>query len=46
MKLHIRHHKEEDAQPLMNLLETYHQTYIYDTGNNLTHLSHQANSST
>ncbi|CAC9480743.1 hypothetical protein [uncultured Gammaproteobacteria bacterium] len=46
MKLHIRHHKEEDAQPLMNLLETYHQTYTYDTGNNLTHLSHQANSST
>ncbi len=30
----------------MNLLETYHQTYTYDTGNNLTHLSHQANSST
>jgi hypothetical protein len=30
----------------MNLLEPYHQTYSYDTGNNLTHLSHQANSST
>ncbi|CAB5496086.1 hypothetical protein [uncultured Gammaproteobacteria bacterium] len=30
----------------MNLLEPYHQTYTYDTGNNLTHLSHQANSST
>ncbi|VVH65572.1 hypothetical protein BSPLISOX_782, partial [uncultured Gammaproteobacteria bacterium] len=26
-------------------LESYHQTYIYDTGNNLTNLSHQANSS-
>jgi hypothetical protein len=25
----------------MNLLEPYHQTYSYDTGNNLTHLSHQ-----
>ncbi|CAC9992775.1 hypothetical protein [uncultured Gammaproteobacteria bacterium] len=30
----------------MNLLEPYQQTYDYDTGNNLTHLSHQANSST
>jgi hypothetical protein len=30
----------------MNLLEPYHQTYSYDTGNNLTHLSHQADSST
>ncbi|VVH50848.1 hypothetical protein BPUTSESOX_1087 [uncultured Gammaproteobacteria bacterium] len=30
----------------MNLLEPYHQTYTYDTGNNLTHLSHQASSST
>ncbi|VVH67105.1 hypothetical protein BSPLISOX_792 [uncultured Gammaproteobacteria bacterium] len=30
----------------MNLLESYQQTYAYDTGNNLTHLSHQANSST
>ncbi|VVM19715.1 hypothetical protein BSPWISOXPB_1724 [uncultured Gammaproteobacteria bacterium] len=30
----------------MNLLESYQQTYDYDTGNNLTHLSHQANSST
>ncbi|CAC9635191.1 RHS repeat domain-containing protein [thiotrophic endosymbiont of Bathymodiolus puteoserpentis (Logatchev)] len=30
----------------MNLLEPYHQTCTYDTGNNLTHLSHQANSST
>ena len=30
----------------MNLLEPYHQTYTYDTSNNLTHLSHQANSST
>jgi hypothetical protein len=29
----------------MNLLETYHQTCSYDTGNNLTHFSHQANSS-
>ncbi len=29
----------------MNLLETYHQTYSYDIGNNLTHFSHQANSS-
>ncbi|CAC9536018.1 hypothetical protein [uncultured Gammaproteobacteria bacterium] len=29
---------------LMNLLEPYHQTYTYDTGNNLTSLSHQANS--
>ncbi len=28
----------------MNLLEPYHQTYTYDTGNNLTSLSHQANS--
>ena len=27
-------------------LELYQQTYTYDTGNNLTHLSHQANSST
>ncbi|VVH59942.1 hypothetical protein BSPCLSOX_330 [uncultured Gammaproteobacteria bacterium] len=27
-------------------LEPYHQTYTYDTGNNLTNLSHQANSST
>jgi hypothetical protein len=27
------------------LLEPYHQTYTYDTGNNLTHLSHQASSS-
>ena len=25
-------------------LEPYHQTYTYDTGNNLTNLSHQANS--
>ena len=30
----------------MSLLEPYHQTYTYDTGNNLTHLSHQASSST
>jgi hypothetical protein len=30
----------------MNLLEPYRQTYSYDTGNNLTHLSHQADSST
>jgi insecticidal toxin complex protein TccC len=29
---------------LMNPLEPYHQTYTYDTGNNLTNLSHQANS--
>jgi hypothetical protein len=31
---------------LMNLLEPYHQIYTYDTGNNLTSLSHQANSGT
>ena len=31
---------------LMNLLEPYHQIYTYDIGNNLTHLSHQAHSST
>ena len=30
----------------MNLLEPYRQAYTYDTGNNLTHLSHQTNSST
>jgi hypothetical protein len=30
---------------LMNLLEPYQQAYTYDTGNNLTNLSHQANSS-
>ncbi|CAC9568013.1 Putative insecticidal toxin complex [uncultured Gammaproteobacteria bacterium] len=30
----------------MNLLELYQQTYTYDTGNNLTQLLHQANSST
>ncbi|SSC07285.1 RHS repeat domain-containing protein [bacterium endosymbiont of Bathymodiolus sp. 5 South] len=30
----------------MNTLEFYQQTYTYDTGNNLTNLSHQANSST
>ncbi|OJA03397.1 hypothetical protein BGC33_03550, partial [Bathymodiolus thermophilus thioautotrophic gill symbiont] len=30
----------------MNALELYHQTYTYDTSNNLTHLSHQANSNT
>jgi hypothetical protein len=29
----------------VNLLEPYHQTYTYDTGNNLTNLSHQAHSS-
>jgi hypothetical protein len=29
----------------MNLLEPYQQAYTYDTGNNLTNLSHQANSS-
>ena len=28
----------------MNILEFYQQTYTYDTGNNLTNLSHQANS--
>jgi hypothetical protein len=28
------------------VLEFYQQTYTYDTGNNLTNLSHQANSST
>ncbi|OJA03131.1 hypothetical protein BGC33_01830, partial [Bathymodiolus thermophilus thioautotrophic gill symbiont] len=27
-------------------LELYHQTYTYDTGNNLTRLSHQAQSNT
>jgi hypothetical protein len=26
---------------IMISLESYHQTYIYDTGNNLTNLSHQ-----
>ncbi|AYQ56386.1 hypothetical protein MS2017_0653 [Bathymodiolus thermophilus thioautotrophic gill symbiont] len=31
---------------MMNTLEPYHQTYTYDTSNNLTHLSHQANSNT
>ncbi|OJA03491.1 hypothetical protein, partial [Bathymodiolus thermophilus thioautotrophic gill symbiont] len=31
---------------MMNALELYHQTYTYDTSNNLTHLSHQANSNT
>jgi hypothetical protein len=30
----------------MNTLESYQQTYIYDTGNNLTNLSHQARSNT
>jgi hypothetical protein len=30
---------------IMISLESYHQTYTYDTGNNLTSLSHQANSS-
>ncbi|AYQ56383.1 hypothetical protein MS2017_0650 [Bathymodiolus thermophilus thioautotrophic gill symbiont] len=30
----------------MDALEPYHQTYAYDTSNNLTHLSHQANSNT
>jgi hypothetical protein len=30
----------------MNTLEFYQQAYTYDTGNNLTNLSHQANSST
>jgi hypothetical protein len=29
----------------VNLLEPYHQTYTYNTGNNLTNLSHQAHSS-
>ncbi len=28
----------------MSLLEPYQQTYTYDTGSNLTNLSHQANS--
>jgi insecticidal toxin complex protein TccC len=28
----------------MNNIELFHQTYTYDTGNNLTNLSHQANS--
>ncbi|CAC9466786.1 hypothetical protein [uncultured Gammaproteobacteria bacterium] len=30
----------------MNTLESYRQTYTYDTGNNLTHLLHQAKSNT
>ncbi|VVH65485.1 hypothetical protein BSPLISOX_1502, partial [uncultured Gammaproteobacteria bacterium] len=30
----------------MNTLEFYQQTYTYDIGNNLTALSHQANSNT
>ncbi|CAB5496561.1 RHS repeat-associated core domain-containing protein [Bathymodiolus thermophilus thioautotrophic gill symbiont] len=30
----------------MNLLESYHQTYAYDIGNNLIFLSHQAQSNT
>ncbi|OJA03526.1 hypothetical protein BGC33_11585, partial [Bathymodiolus thermophilus thioautotrophic gill symbiont] len=30
----------------MTSLESYHQAYTYDTGNNLTHLSHQAQSNT
>jgi hypothetical protein len=30
--------------PTISLIEPYCQTYTYDTGNNLTHLSHQANS--
>jgi hypothetical protein len=30
----------------MITLEFYQQTYAYDTGNNLTNLSHQANSNT
>jgi hypothetical protein len=28
----------------MNNIEPFHQAYTYDTGNNLTTLSHQANS--
>jgi hypothetical protein len=32
------------ALTIMNILEFYQQTYTYDTGNNLTNLSHQANS--
>ena len=31
---------------MINTLEPYHQTYTYDLGNNLTHLSHQAKSNT
>jgi insecticidal toxin complex protein TccC len=31
---------------MINASEHYQQTYTYDTGNNLTALSHQANSST
>jgi RHS repeat-associated protein len=31
---------------MIDTLERYQQTYTYDTGNNLTHLSHQANSNT
>ena len=30
----------------MSSIELYHQTYTYDTGSNLSNLSHQANSST
>jgi hypothetical protein len=30
----------------MSTLESYCQAYTYNTGNNLTHLSHQAHSST
>jgi hypothetical protein len=31
--------------PVISLIEPYCQTYTYDTGNNLTNLSHQANGS-
>jgi insecticidal toxin complex protein TccC len=31
---------------MIDTLERYQQTYTYDTGNNLTNLSHQAKSNT
>ncbi|CAB5498859.1 hypothetical protein THERMOT_936, partial [Bathymodiolus thermophilus thioautotrophic gill symbiont] len=34
------------SNSIMDALELYRQTYTYDTSNNLTHLSHQANSNT
>jgi hypothetical protein len=34
------------ALAIINTLEPYQQIYTYDTGNNLTNLSHQANSNT
>jgi hypothetical protein len=38
--------KLKKALIIMNTLEFYQQTYTYDIGNNLTALSHQANSNT